>query len=126
MVEEPKIESGKTLLDLMDKQKINPTVFLWILVPESDAWRLLISSKKYDRIKNTRQNYNDFINQFGEEKTVKDIGLSNITILHHDNDFLKLLRTMIKTSKQSKAGIRFKSNIINGIFIKDAYIYRLT
>jgi len=126
MVEEPKIESGKTLLSLMDKQGLNPTVFIWIIVPGSDIWRLLISSKAYDRDKNIKQNYKNFIAQFGEEPSVKDISLSNISILPYDDAFLKLLRVMIKTPRNSVLDIRFKSNVINGIFVKDAYIYRLT
>lgn len=121
---EPKIESGKQLLNLLDESDIKPTAFLWFYLSEGDTWRLIISSKLFDA-NDIKKAYTDFINKFSQLPLVKEIGLSNITLVPGDNDLLKLLRVALKTGKDGVSGIRFTSNTINNVFIEDAYIYRL-
>lgn len=123
--QEPDIESGKTLLKAMDNKKINPSIFIWLYLSESNRWRILISANKYEN-KNLKKSYNLFIKEFANENSVNKIGLSNITIIPQKSDLLNTLRMAITTDKKSISGIRFTSNIINGIFIDDVYIYRLT
>jgi len=120
---EPKIELGKDLINILDEKGINPTAFLWFYLPDGNTWRLVMSSPSLD--KDIKKAYEDFIKEFGKEVSVKAIGLSNISIVPGDNNLLRLLKTAIKTGRGSIGGVRFTSNIVNGVLIEDAYIYRL-
>lgn len=122
---EPKIELGKSLLELLDLQKTGVSSYFWFYLSNSNSWRLVIAAKVYEN-KEMKDNYKDFIERFGDNEIVKQIGLSNITIISNSDNFLNLFRSAIKTNSTSIAGIRFTSNIINGVLIEDAYIYRLS
>lgn len=121
---EPNIEIGKSLLELLDDKGVNPTAFLWIYIHDSNSWRLIISSRTYDD-DNMEVNYGSFIDHFGADNLVKQIGLSNITILLQKDGFLNLLKSAIVTDNTTN-GIRLTSSTISGTFIEDVYIYRLT
>ena len=123
--EEPKIESGKNLLEVLDKGSIKIFSFFWFFLAESGSWRLIISSPDFEKF-DIRKCYQDFIKDYGNNEAIKDIGISNITLLPNSNDLIKLFKIAIKTDERSISGIRFTSNVINGILIEDAYIYRLS
>ncbi len=122
---EPKIELGKTVLELLDKKGVNPSSFLWFYLSNSNSWRLVISADIYNN-KDIKECYKSFIEQFGSESVVKEIGLSNITITSSSDNLLNVFKMAIRTDKKSISGIRFTSNVINGVFIEDAYVYRLS
>lgn len=122
---EPKIEIGKKLLELLDQKKVKPVAFLWFYLQGANSWRLFISAEAYDSA-NTEDNYRNFIEQFGDENTVRKIGMLNISIIPQNDGFLNLLKTAVQTDPDSIGGIRFTSSSINGVFIEDAYIYRLS
>lgn len=121
---EPKIELGKLVLELLDKKNINPNVFIWFYLTNSNSWRLVISADTYNN-KDIKDYYKSFIEQFGNENIIKEIGLSNITIVPDTDNLINILKMEIRTDKKSISDIRFKSNVINGVLIDDAYIYRL-
>lgn len=70
--------------------------------------------------------YKEFIKKFGQHLAVIIIGLSNISLLPNSNDLIRILKLALKTKEDAVAGIRFASNVINGVLIDDAYIYRLS
>lgn len=122
---EPKIEEGKELLKELDKQGLNPEVAIWFYIPESNIWRFIIGSSSFNN--KTNQNiYSDFVNKYKDLSQVKNIGLENITLLPSNNDLIALLKIAIKTSSNDIGNIRFTSNVINGVLIEDALIYRIS
>lgn len=124
VISELKIELGKRALLLLDEKGMNPTAFFWFYLSESSSWRLFISSKTFNN-KDIKECYEDFVNKFRNEEIIKEIGLSNITLVYNSDYMVNLLKVAIRTNHDSVAGIRFTSNVINGVFIEDAYIYRL-
>jgi len=122
--DEPKIELGKSILEVLDKSDLEITAFFWFYLAPNNSWRLIISAKKYER-KETKERYEDFIKRFGEEEAIDQIGLSNITIVSSSDGLLNVLKHAIKTKSMDISGIRFTSNMTNGVLIEDAYIYRL-
>lgn len=123
--EEPKIAEGKKVLELLDKSKFKPSSFFWFYMPDSNSWRLIISSSEFDS-KESKEYYSTFVENFRKEELIKTIGLENITLLPTTNNLIKLLKFAIKTGPDSISGIRFTSNTINNVFIADAYIYRIS
>lgn len=122
---EPKIEEGKELLKELDRQGLNPEVAIWLYIPEGNNWRFIIGSTSFNN--KTNQNlYSDFVNKYKDLKQVKNVGLENITLLPTNNDLIALLKIAIKTSSKDIGNIRFTSNVINGVLIEDALIYRIS
>jgi hypothetical protein len=52
-----------------------------------------------------------------------DISVNDISIISTDNALAKLIKSAIHTGKEI-AGIRFTGNVVNGVLIDDAFIYR--
>jgi|SRR3989338_2310669 len=124
-LEDQDVERAKNLLKVMDKTGIKPESFLWYYLSDNQAWRLVISSSKFNN-KSISDNYKEFINRFKSNKYVREIGLENVTLVDSSDDLIKLLKTAIKTNPHSISGIKFKSSNINNTYIDDAYIYRLS
>lgn len=122
---EPKIEEGRELLKELDKQGLNPEVAIWFYISESNIWRFIISSVSFNN--KTNQNiYSDFVSKYKELSQVKNVGLENITLLPSNNDLIALLKIAIRTNPGDIGDIRFTSNVINGVLIEDALIYRIS
>jgi hypothetical protein len=121
---EPKITEGKNLLTKLDETKLKPKAFFWLYFPNIDDWRLIMASKFLDK-KNPKESYEELFKLFKSDSDFIKIELSNITIIHTEDKFLKLLRTVLKTGEDYIGSNRFKSNTINNTYIEDAIIHRM-
>jgi hypothetical protein len=121
---EPKIEEGVELLKELDKQ-MKIEVAMWFYIAESNIWRFIVGSSLFNN-KSGQDIYADFVDKFKDIEQVKNIGLENITLLASNNNLVTLFKSAIKTGPTDIGGIRFTSNVINGVLIEDAYIYRLS
>jgi hypothetical protein len=119
------INSGAELTRLLDQANLVVNASLWLYIPESDVWRLIIASPEVSQFgpKKVYQKILPFLSHEHEKKL--HIGLKNISVVESDDPLIKLLRTAIVTG-MGISGIRFSKNSINGHFIEDSYIYRVT
>ena len=69
--------------------------------------------------------YHDIQKVLREISGRKRVGLSDITVMGDDAAIVSSLRKAITTGNDI-SGIRFSRNVINGQYIEDAYIYRMT
>ena len=118
------IEAGAELTRLLDQTPLVVSASLWLYIPESNIWRLIIVSPevKTSGPKKVYQKIQPILSQILEEKP--SIGLKDISVVENDDPLIALLRVAIRTG-DGISGIRFSKNIINGHFIEDAYIYRM-
>ena len=49
-----------------------------------------------------------------------------ISVVEQNHEVIHLLRNVIHTEPNSILGIRFNHNVVNNVFIEDAYIYRMS
>lgn len=117
------ISAGKALTEQLDKE-LEVSASLWIYEPDSNTWRLVIASP---RVKNygPKMLYKKIQSVISTMPEDKKISLKDIALVDKDNRLILLLRKAVRTEK-AISGIRFSRNTINGSFIEDAYIYRLT
>jgi len=103
---------------------VQPDAAFWFYFPDLQRWKLVLAEVKlgstgpreiYSRIQ-------EVLSQFTQE--LKDLSLDSITLAKPDAPIVSLLRVAIKTGP-AITGIRFTNNVINGVVIEDAYIYRL-
>jgi hypothetical protein len=118
-------EAGASLLQRLDSQGLDITAALWFYLESSDTWRLVIASPEvqsqgpkhvYERVQKA------LVSDVDESR----IKLGDISVVPPDDPLIRLLGIPIKTGRKDISGIRFSRNTINGQFIQDVYIYRLT
>lgn len=122
---EPKINEGRELLKELDKQGLNPEVAMWFYIPDGNIWRFVVGSSSFND-KTIQTQYSDFVNKYKDLEQIKAVGIENITLLPSNNNLIALLKNVIRTGSKDIGDIRFTSNVINGVLIDDAVIYRLT
>ena len=119
------IEAGAELTRLLDQTPLVVSASLWLYIPESNIWRLIIVSPEVETFgpRKVYQKIQPVLSQILEEKP--SIGLKDISVVENGNPLIALLRMAIRTGDDI-SGIRFSKNTISGHFIEDAYIYRMT
>lgn len=128
-LEREMIDSGRILLEELDREKMHVKAALWLYFEDSESWRLILALPQvgrmgpkilYEKIqklfkKLRKEHRNDF-----SEK----LYLGNVAIVLPDHPIVELLSSVIHTGS-GIGGVRFSKNTINGTYIEDAYIYRL-
>jgi hypothetical protein len=118
------IESGANLVSKLDQRGVQPDAAFWFFFPDIQQWRLVLAEVKlgdegprgiYRKIQNV-------LSQFKEE--FNNLSLDSVTLAKPDAPIVALLRGAIRTGP-AMSGIRFTNNVIDGVVVEDAYIYRL-
>ena len=118
------IQSGRSLIEELDKAGLSVDVAMWMLFPEISAWKLMISSPGFIT-KGPKAAY-DVVQKALSKIGHPQLKLDDIVIAKAEVPLLKLMRMAVRTGDQSLASIRFTNNVINGQLIPDALIYRLS
>ena len=122
---EDMIEAGKKLILSMDEAGFMITAAFWFYLSEENTWILFIASPEVTT-KGPRELYKDIDAVISNPQNGIHLTLGDIKILRSDENIIKVLRSAITTENQSIVGIRFAKNTINGVFIQDSFIYRMT
>ena len=118
------IQAGKKLVEMLDRSKFLLEGALWFYFSETAEWRLLLVSKLVDTI-GPKRAYNIVWDALNELRPEIGFSLERVSVLSPKNKIIQLLRKAIRAPK-GISEIRFSKNTISGIFIEDAFIYRLT
>lgn len=118
------IQAGEKLVKALDKSKFLLDGALWFYSSESAEWRLFLVSKLVDLI-GPKKAYVIVWEVLDELRSEIGFSLERISVLSPNDKLVNLLRKAIRTDK-GISGIRFTKNTIDGVFIEDAFIYRLT
>jgi hypothetical protein len=123
-------EEGKKFLEYLDKKGLDIKVALWIYQKENNSWKLILSAPDVE-VWGSRFFYSKvlrYLKAFNVQHP-DNILISplDIIILSYSDNFISLLKSMVKTSPAPViSSIRFSNNVINGVLIDDALIYRLS
>lgn len=123
-----KIDAGRRLIEELDLSDFRVDAALWLFREESANWRLILASPLFDS-HGPKETYRRLQNilaklDYGPHDQSKVIGLSEIQVASPKDELIQLLRVALRTGP-TLSGIRFTGNTINGVFIDDAYIYRM-
>ena len=121
-----KIELGKRLIQRLDTSGFQVTAAFWYYFSEPEQWRLVIASPTVES-QGRQAAYAEIhkIQRRGRGVRLPLLSVSEITAVSPNDPLVKLLSSAIRTGP-GIAGIAFSRNVINGIYIEDAYIYRLS
>jgi hypothetical protein len=127
LAEEPlverNIEDGRRIVEGLDSSRFEVQSAFWFYTPASHKWTLFIVTPLVDNL-GPREAYARVQTLLLTVSPRPQISLKDISLLSPQNELVRLLRLAIKTGP-GISGIRFTRNTINGVFIQDAYIYRL-
>lgn len=119
------VKAGADLTRKLDEIKWPVLAALWLYFTDSNDWKLLLASPRVVS-DGPKQAYEVIQQALAEiSKVQTPLALSDIGVTEPTNPLIGLLRVAISTGP-TIAGIRFTRNVINGHFIEDAYIYRLS
>lgn len=123
---EPDIDGGAKLVEALDEAGLRVEAAFWFLIPELSAWRLFIASPIVAS-QGRRAAYESVQNVLGRLTSagIEAPTLDEISAVSPDNEIVRLLSSAVSTGPGIST-IRFTSNTVNGVFIEDAVIYRLT
>jgi hypothetical protein len=116
------IEAGRRLTEQLDRSGLPLSASMWLYVPDSNEWRLILASPRVDS-EGPKKAYQEVRNVLVHLPGA-GLSLRNISLVEPENPLVALLRGAVRTGS-GISGIRFSRNTINGHFIEDAYIYRL-
>ncbi len=119
------IQAGSQLLELLDRANFRARACFWFYFPESDRWRFVVASPEV-RARGPHAVYRK-IQRFARRipHASELFAPGDVTVVKDTDPLVVLLRKAVSTGP-GISGIRFTSNSVNGTFIDDAYIYRLT
>lgn len=116
------ILEGKKFIVYLENNNFKVNSALWLYISELNKWKLVIASE-YLKTHSIKDAYN-FIQNGLKNANVSYIELDNISIVNVDDDLIKLLKFAVQTGN-TISEIRFTQNVINGILIEDALIYKI-
>jgi hypothetical protein len=122
---EENIELGKKVLKGLDKEGFHAVAAFWLLAQGTEGWRYVIASEwidKYGPIDTYGKLQDQLIAILGKE----NIFIKYTSLISPTHPLINLLKVAIQTDPRSVSGIRFTGNVINGQYIDDAYIYRMS
>lgn len=120
------ITAGAKLTRQLDEVGFDIVASFWLYTSEANEWLLVLASpyvtaagplKAYTRIQEVLRN--------GSADSNQSLNLQDTTVREDDDPLIVALRTGIKTRKKID-GKRYTETVINGQFIEDAYVYRVS
>ena len=124
VLSEQMIGAGVKLIERLDQLESNVQAALWLFLPEEKIWKLMIISPlvKTDGPRSFYKHILDANKKADESESI--ISLNDVGVADTSIPLISLLRIAISTGG-GIGGIRFSKDTINGVFIEDAYIYRI-
>ena len=119
------IESGRRLIETLDKQGVRVDAALWVYSPQSDGYRLVIGSGEVDT-HGARPLYGKVQEALQCLPEDQRVPVSDIAVTGLSTSVVRTLSTAISTPSDTISSIRMTDNVVNRELIEDVYIYRMS
>jgi hypothetical protein len=121
---EKDVQEGKTLIEALDASKLNVVGALWFYYSNVGVWRLLIVTPLVE-ISGPKKCYQVIQSVIADMPHGFGISLESVSVLSPRDRLIQLMKVAIRTGSGINT-MRFTAGTINGVFIEDSLIYRLT
>ena len=116
---------GRTLTKALDDADLGVSSALWFYFSDVQQWRFVFASPIVDKI-GPRKAYKKVQRVIQKLKQrLPTLDLTSVVAVSAKHPLIRLLGSAIGTGPGMSA-IRFSRNAVNGQFIEDAFIYRMT
>ena len=113
---------GRAVVEAFDAANLSISAAFWFLAPGETSWRLVIASPLVAAL-GPRAFYKK-VDKVLRRVAAPTVPIDSINAAPPNHPLVTLLRSAVQTGP-GLGGIRFVGNVINGVLIPDAYIYRL-
>lgn len=120
---EQDIENGRKLIEALGRINFHIQTALWLYDSESQEWRLTIATPLVDE-QGPRFAYTEIQTVLLSMMPPLPLSLQNISVISAESKLSKSLKKAIRVPYGSQ-GMRLTRNVINSIYIEDAYIYNI-
>ncbi|MFP4173929.1 MAG: hypothetical protein ACLFV4_13570 [Candidatus Hydrogenedentota bacterium] len=118
------IEAGAKLIERLDATNSEVKSAFWLYSSEEQTWKLVIASPLVDE-EGPRDYYKRIVDANMLANTEEQIvSIFDIRVASPKNHITQLFANVFGETA-SVWGCRFSRNTINGVFIEDAYLYRV-
>lgn len=116
------VDMGREFIRILDEASFPVTGAAWIFFPDVEEWRLVIRTPKAE--KNLQQALLEIAVALDSQGDLrKRLDLSRVKLVPPKDKMLAAMGSVVRADGLST--IRFSRNIVNGVLIDDALIYRL-
>lgn len=119
----PDIDAGRAFVEALDTAKLPIQAALWLYNSELDRWRLTLATRLVDRLGplETYRRLNEVWEGLPED--VRQT-LGEYSVISPADVLIRALSKTIQTGPEI-SGIRMSKNVVDRVYIDDAYIYRV-
>lgn len=118
------IEEGQRLIDALKAADLSVDSALWLYAPEPETWRLMLTSPLYDH-KGPLKTYEAILSVFREVKPELKIDWTALVAVSPKHELIQGLRQLQQLWNLNLSGKRLTNNMVNRMWIEDAYIYQI-
>ena len=117
------VELGRQVVEALDASDLRARAAFWFYEPDAGEWRLFLGASMVDK-EGPKAALSE-ISKALETRGLRDrLPLYRISAVGLKTSIVKALRRVIKTGSDI-SGVRVTNNVVNGVLIHDAYIYRM-
>jgi hypothetical protein len=117
---ETDIEAGRQLLNALQESELPVLAMFWLLRDEETSYRLIVASPLVDQ-KGKRALYLRIAELLSANHLTDHLSLMRVELMRTDEPVVKAIRRFIRIPG---GGARLHNNVIDGVWIPDAYVYR--
>ncbi|AQR62142.1 hypothetical protein BZG35_11180 [Brevundimonas sp. LM2] len=116
------IDAAGRLVSFLDDHGLKVRGALWLYDSDAERWRFVIAF--HEARKDVTSFYLDVAKATSKSQNGGLLDLSRVDIVDPDRSIFTALRGIIAVDGNSR--VRFSNNRINGVYLEDALIYRLS
>jgi len=118
------IAEGTELLQALDEARLTPDAAFWFYFPDINAWKLVLAEMRVGP-SGPREVYKQVQRTLDAlSNSIEAISLADVVVAKPDAPVVSVLKKALRVEPGAR-GIRFSQNVIDGVLIEDAYVYRL-
>lgn len=117
------VDGGKRLIAALDDAGYVVDSAMWLYLPESDSWRLVLASPCYDE-SGPIAAYTRVLQVLRNLTPELQFGLSDVSLVGRNDTLFQALGSLTR-AEGGLSNTRLRRISANGLYVQDAFIYRL-
>ena len=118
------ILAGKTFTLLLEQSELPVKASLWLYLTDKNLWRLIISSESVES-KGPKYVYRKIQSLLKDsENKLGGLTLNDVSVVGPRSPLAVALGRFLRMDEVG--GVRMSRNVINGHYVEDAYVYKLS
>jgi hypothetical protein len=118
------ISEGNRVVEALVTSQVPVDAALWLYFPEAAEWRLVVATPLYDT-RGPRASYTRIRSVLSSLTPPTPIRLWDVTVRSPTDELIAALRSANRRGT-GVVGQRLRGVVLDGVFIEDAYVYRIT